>query len=332
MDDNNTVPPNIEPETPILQSVAPSTPESSTQITPNNDSSLSTSIEHTITNPNEPTAFSPISPIPETIPPSQSPKRNNLIYLVLILIFIVILIGLSLVLLKNTNKMTTKVTVSKVLKTKNVASSSSTSTSLKTFSWTYEGLTIKYPSSWTFENPLKSANPDYANSPTVFIKSNNQQTVNGYVESFDGGKTEAYDGAFDIELSVNSLTDNTCNVADNTNADASTSDHIVRILPLNVPNYKAMNIIEDGGYDMTSASEMVITDSSVKLGITTPPYQQDIYQSKKHPGQYVCISSGFFGESKLSPGNFNYVTIPLSTFESMPDYSNGLNALKSISY
>jgi len=261
-------------------------------------------------------------------------RKNEQGFSALELILVILIIGILCVagyfVYKNHKNTKTSSSVAPYI-TKTASTNNST-LGWKTFNWTYEGLSIKYPPTWNFENPNNSPNPDYANSPEVFIKSNKQQTVNGYVASFDGGKTEAYNGAFDIELSVNSLSNNICNVADNTDSSANDSNRIVKITPTVVPNYKSMNIIEDGGTDMNSASEIVITDATVKLGITTPPYLQDVYQSKAHAGQYVCISSGFFGENQSGPGNFNYVTIPLKTFENMPDYNNGLNAIKSVAY
>lgn len=210
------------------------------------------------------------------------------------------------------------------------------SSAWKTFNWTYEGLSIKYPSSWTTYNPQAPRNlqvPTGTNSPVVFFYSPHLSTYKGYALGSDPSQTDTYTGSFSVQLSVSSPSENECNAAQNSELpNAPDPDYIVKIIPFNVPRYKQMEIIEDGGTTPVSAAELALTDQSVSFGKTTAPYLQDIYMSKKHSGQYACIEAGFFAQAKDVPGTSGYIILPKATFENAADYMTSLNIIRSTSY
>ncbi len=271
---------------------------------------------------------------------ASEPKKHSIkkIVIFVILVIVGLLSVLGWMVYKNNKKVpatSTSTPVAPITKSTTSTSTTDQYTGWKTFKWSYEGLSIKYPANWTFENPDGSPNPDYANEPIVYIKSNNSQSIKGSISSVNNGAVDTYKGAFDIELSVSKPADNQCNVSDNSKSgDPSLSDYIVNVIPFKIPNYKDMNFIEDGGNNTSTVSELALTDQPVKLGITTSPYLQDIYSSKNHPGEYACITSGFFGglASENPPSYITYVTLNKNTFENLPDYKTAILILKSLSY
>jgi hypothetical protein len=108
------------------------------------------------------------------------------------------------------------------------------------------------------------------------------------------------------------------------------SAYIDKIIPVSVPGYKSMSIIEIGEQNSSHITALALTDEPVKLG-TTVSKADDSYQSKTMPGDRISFYLGFFGQTQKSL-NFAYTVMPQSNFESLKDYNTAINILKSISY
>jgi hypothetical protein len=256
----------------------------------------------------------------------------SVVELLLVLLTLALICGAGYLVAKHVDTKKTPLT-----STASSAKSYSSST-WKTYNWTAEGLTFKYPSSWTSTNPqatsAEQANlqpPTKPNDPYVFLSSPNIVTEKGFDAGSDPSDTDTFTGAFAIDATK----DTAANIEQSTDAGSpgglSPFVYILKVTPFSVPGYKQMWIVEEGEQSNSYADELAITDVPVKVGLTSSS-NDDSFQSKNTSADRISFTIGLFSEAKDSPENFAFINVPASTFEALTDYNTALSILKSISY
>lgn len=214
---------------------------------------------------------------------------------------------------------------------------SSTYSGWKSYDWSAEGLSFKHPSTWTTNNP-QAMPAEQANQPAVkpsdplvFLFSPNTVAETG----FDAGSTPNQSDTFTGDFAINATKDTAASIEQITDVGSPHGIpafvYILKVIPLTVPGYKQLYIIEEGEQSPSYADELAITDVPVKVGLTNST-DDDSFQSKTTPSDRVSFTIGLFSQAKDGPGSFAFINMPTNTFEQLKDYNTALNILKSISY
>jgi hypothetical protein len=195
----------------------------------------------------------------------------------------------------------------------------------KTFSWKAEGTSFIYPATWALDDPLlppRLQPPDSPSMPLVLLEDQKVSEVSGVSPGVFG--VQKFRGSFAVWLEKAP--------ASQVGSDdvASNGGTALATYPMHLPGLGAMTVVEEG-YSGTPAgfvTMLALTNSVVRPGRVSS-LSQDTFPSSSR-GDRVLFAIGFWGEPLSAPLNFDFVSLPRSTFQVMRDFSVALTIMRSI--
>ena len=194
--------------------------------------------------------------------------------------------------------------------TKSAATSTTTYSGWKTYTWQAEGLSLKYPASWEIDSET-----DQFGLPHLTITSPMTQTVT----DTSGSKAT---GVMQVMLDYSSTPQYPASTIGGV-------DYVVKVSPYTIGGYKDVSLLEDGSTAADDVLELSLSDQVSSVGETQLP-NVDSFISKDHSGVTINTAAGLFYQPPQGQGGFT--GMPISTFEGLSDFSNAQNILLSLTY
>ena len=186
----------------------------------------------------------------------------------------------------------------------------------QTYSLVSEGATIKYPPNWKLSaGYFPGDNGSPKDGPTFVTIASPTTTSVQATEPIDGARNVT--GNMIVHIGYDGLTRAQGGV-----------NYMVKTIPVIIPGYAGLQVIEDGCFKPDCVVEMGLTDVVRHVGKYNSADTAD-FTSKQNSGQDVVVTAGVFHQGVAQGG---FVDMAPKAFEGLQDYDTALNILKSLSY
>jgi hypothetical protein len=105
---------------------------------------------------------------------------------------------------------------------------------------------------------------------------------------------------------------------------------VLATYPLRLPGLGPMTLVEEGYNDTPAGfvTMLAVTNSAVRPGPVSS-LGQDTFPSRSR-GDRVLFAIAFWGEPLSAPDNFDFVSLPRSRFQAIPDFQVAMTIMRSI--